>query len=228
MYVWATWVAVAAHIWPCACETCVRLSPLVAIPPSGQAAGRAGQAAPQSSPSGIGPIFCGARIPPTLTARDRSTDRRRRRAGPEADAGVTGGAAGAVEGGQPGPGPRRDPVITGGGQRDEPVEVQRAQHEPGAALAVVELARDRLRRDHRHPAGDAALVQHVVAGAGPVRGADQAHVLMRHRDRGVRLPLASSGQALLQRVLPEREFLRAVEDTAAEAGQRQGRSGNSS
>ena len=37
---------------------------------------------------------------------------------------------------------------------------------------------------------------------------------------GFGCPLVRDGQALLQRALPEREFLRPVEDTAAEAGQR--------
>src|SRR5450631_2977713 len=71
VYVWAIWVLVAAQSWPCACETCVRLSPLVASPPSGQEAGGGeptlSPACPHSSPSGIGPVFCGAKIPPVLT-----------------------------------------------------------------------------------------------------------------------------------------------------------------
>src|SRR5690242_6359151 len=46
VYVWATWVEVAAQIWPWACETCVRLSPLVASPLSGQEATPAWPAAP--------------------------------------------------------------------------------------------------------------------------------------------------------------------------------------
>ena len=46
---------------------------------------------------------------------------------------------------------------------------------------------------------------------------------------GFGFPLAQrDGQAALQRVLAERELLRPVEETAAEAGQRDGRSGNSS
>src|SRR5580704_14325605 len=69
VYVWAIWVAVDAHSWPCACETCVRLSPLVVIPPSGQVATPSvlRSAAPHSLPSGIGPTFCGAKIPPVAT-----------------------------------------------------------------------------------------------------------------------------------------------------------------
>ena len=62
VYVWASWVLVAAQSWPCACETCVRLSPLVASPPSGQEVSELSPAAPHSSPSGIGPVFCGARV----------------------------------------------------------------------------------------------------------------------------------------------------------------------
>jgi hypothetical protein len=46
VYVWATWVEVDVQIWPCACDACVRLSPLVASPPSGQEANGLKPAAP--------------------------------------------------------------------------------------------------------------------------------------------------------------------------------------
>jgi hypothetical protein len=66
VYVWAIWVLVAVQIWPWACAACVRLSPLVASPDSGQEANGLRPAAPQLSASGVGPVRCAAKIPPKL------------------------------------------------------------------------------------------------------------------------------------------------------------------
>src|SRR5215469_16695658 len=56
-----TSVVAPAHSWPFPCATCTMLSPLVVIGPKGQCFTADSLALPHSSPSGIGPDFCGAR-----------------------------------------------------------------------------------------------------------------------------------------------------------------------
>ena len=89
-------------------------------------------------------------------------------------------------------------------------------------MAVVVLAGvGGLRRDHGKPARDARQMVRVIGGACSVWRRQQAHVSESHVEFRVGLSVRlADRQALFERVLVEREFLRSVKGAAADARQR--------
>ena len=78
-----------------------------------------------------------------------------------------------------------------------------------------------LRRDHGKPARDAGQVENVIGRTRSGWRRYRAHVLDGHVELLVGLSVGlEDRQALFERVLVEREFLRSVEEAAADAGRR--------